>query len=100
MDCFSFPPIGTEIGERLLQTVPKSLLRHFLFEVEDGNNVELVHELGLMSLLLDSKWFEMILVLCSVRQVPRLGNGSRFRLLPNELIRKVAETLPAWYDVE
>jgi hypothetical protein len=52
-------------------------------------------ELGRLSNLIESEWFEKIVALCSVRTFSSTrGQKSSFRLMPTELVRRIAETLP------
>jgi hypothetical protein len=52
-------------------------------------------ELGRLSNLIESEWFAKVVTLCSARTFSTtLGQTSRFRLLPMDLVRRIAETLP------
>jgi len=44
--------------------------------------------------ILPSKWFDTILLLLSVLEIPQCGVRSKFRVISKDLIRMIANTLP------
>ena len=54
------------------------------------------HELERILDILRSKWLDLLLTLCSVREIPRLGRSSVFRHLPLEIIQKLSRVLPTF----
>jgi hypothetical protein len=88
--------ITNEIGRELLGVIRHSLLQEFSCNVDEELDIDVLEELGRITALTESDWFSTVLTLCSVRQFPRLGMQSNFRVMPLELVRKIAETLPEY----
>ena len=77
----------------LIQAAKRSIsLAEVLIE---GNpcSTQLNQELDNILVLKDTNWFKLVIALCSVRDIRRLGARSHLRLLPVELLRKIAITL-------
>jgi Ran GTPase-activating protein (RanGAP) involved in mRNA processing and transport len=93
---------GTNVSNSGVKALVEGIKRSDLHSVNLSGNefsAELSDEITRAFETKNSAWYKTVHALCSIRDVPRLGRQSKLSVLPKELIRKVAEALPADPDV-
>lgn len=88
----SWNGLGDEGVIALISSAKISNLRYLSLNGNQQVSREKKKELERILTLKHSYWFELMITLCSVGQVPRIGFKSNFRKLPRELVEKFAST--------